>query len=379
MNKRFKYRWAHFSISSGLSIIITLFFSTYISIPSSLLIGSTLLFIFLRGFQYGIEFEEDSLPRKRLWKGLAIYFTCIILFNISGTTSVYSPILTVAAFTYVVLLLFYSNSESLRESHTFNGEPSKVPRKTKQKNQFILVLFTSFLFFIVFGQYLNQILYYFRQLAGAFFYWISTFMQYDNPITIGEREEEREEIVFEGDNDQIDPSYAWADILMYIIATVVILFVLYLIFKNSNKLKKWLSEFLTRLTDRADTKTDSYQEEKESLFNFKKWRNAFKNKSLHWLKKTFTRRKTIDDFATNQGKIRFLYQKFIGMEQKKGLSIRKDHTASELIKKVESEENKITNKEFALLDEQYNHARYSEEDDSDFAVDDLNNWINKRN
>lgn len=138
-----------------------------------------------------------------------------------------------------------------------------------------------------------------------------------------------------------------------------------------------MSEFVNRLSNRADKQAETYFEEKESVFKFRKWRKKIRSQSLQWLKKTFTRRKTIDDFKTNKEKIRFLFKEFIRVEQKKGLSIKKDSTASELITRVQLNENSM-DKEIVRLDQKYNVVRYTDDDASNEDVEALNNWLKKR-
>lgn len=65
------------------------------------------------------------------------------------------------------------------------------------------------------------------------------------------------------------------------------------------------------------------------------------------------------------------------MEQKKGLSIKKDSTASELITRVQLNENSM-DKEIVRLDQKYNVVRYTDDDASNEDVEALNNWLKKR-
>ncbi|GAF14303.1 hypothetical protein JCM19046_2240 [Bacillus sp. JCM 19046] len=373
----FRMNWVLLSTASVLSISITFNYSLFTSLPSSLLMGFSILFILLRGFKYGIEYAEDLLPYKKLWKGLSIYLFFTILFNLTDRTAEFSPIITIAACIYIILIIFYSNSETLRENYTFYSTQTKVPRKTLLKNRIFLLLFSSVLFLIVFSQYLNQLFYFIRQSAGIILTWISNLMQYDNPIQYGEREAEREEVVFEGSSEQVEPSFSWVDLLFYLFLAVFLTIVLILLLKYMKKLKKWMSEFVNRLSNRADKQAETYFEEKESVFKFRKWRKKIRSQSLQWLKKTFTRRKTIDDFKTNKEKIRFLFKEFIRVEQKKGLSIKKDSTASELITRVQLNENSM-DKEIVRLDQKYNVVRYTDDDASNEDVEALNNWLKKR-
>ncbi len=62
--------------------------------------------------------------------------------------------------------------------------------------------------------------------------------------------------------------------------------------------------------------------------------------------------------------------------KKKAFPLKKDSTASELITRVQVNENSM-DKEIVRLDQKYNVVRYTDDDASNEDVEALNNWLKK--
>lgn len=322
---------------------------------------------FLRGLLYASRPWHTVLPLNILWVGgFGIYFSTYFLFRYTDMFTPYQPIITIGGAFFVLTTLFISNSERLKKATLDKSEAPYVSPTMKRQNSLLIIITIGL---IIIGN-LRAVQNGFMAVVG----YIVRFIFSDNSEDVEEIiEEETEEQTNEmglpeGDNSFLYPFMKFLETvvlyLFYIGMAAAIIVILFLLTKKS---RAWLFEkwhafirFLKQLTNRADDAAQSpYIDEKETVFDWQRWKQKQTNKAKGLFDKMFRRRTNWDALSDKQ-KVRLVYRDIV--EQKKAdIAYTPALTARETLVKIEEivEED---DKEIELLRKHYENIRYSDKD-----------------
>ncbi|KMK75006.1 hypothetical protein [Alkalihalobacillus pseudalcaliphilus] len=349
--------------------------ATYLFLGSSISPGYFIFFAFvlllnMRGFYYSSQLIEELVPVRLLWYGFVGYFFAYFFYRMYDLLTPYEVVLNVVGIFYLIITFFYSNIRHLKEA-TLTGKVNPfLSRATKRQNRFYLIIFLAVILVIFTGGYIQDL---FRTLWNGF---VQLLLLLEPPDIgdvdelVPEFESEEDELIMEELGYEEHNEIPWLNAIMVaFLGTGLLFFIVYLLTK-SKALMKWLTDiregFFTKKPD-----DEAFVDEKEKLMSAKELSKQLGNRLKNWLQSKVVSKPSIDDFTTNEEKVRFIFREFIE-KQGKGLQVRKDQSAHEILKLIEIEEKKLGK---SLLDDQYHLARYGLTNINDQDVEKLRKWL----
>ncbi|WP_413375233.1 hypothetical protein [Alkalihalobacillus sp. 1P02AB] len=373
-----KQRWSRVLVA-----FVLVFFIAFLLLPAS---GPSLslVFIFLvavsmRAFYYSRHYIEDLVPVRLMWYGLLGYFFAYFFFRMYMVLMPYEAILNGVGVFYVVITLFYTNTRHLKEATLVNRVNPFLSKGTKRQNRLYLIGFIAFLLFVVGGRYIQETI---RFLWSGFVYLITLI----SPDFSGESdfvppafEEDELSLIDLGGNSEVEGSVLWVNAFVLFFIFVTVLFFVILMLSKSKRFVSWLQKGINGFFSNSKQKDEeAFVDEKEKLMTLSDLRKRWQKRTKEWFQTKLSRKLTIDDFETNQEKVRFLFRQLMKKEKLNGFSIHKSDTAHELLLLLEREK-RTSKKEFHLMNDRYNLARYGLDSISikDKDVEQIKKWIDE--
>ncbi|SHM96104.1 hypothetical protein [Gracilibacillus kekensis] len=363
-----KNRWNVLVIAIVLTIFTNMLVMTSVwSLIPGILIGFVVSF---RGIQHAENEWEDILPSRIFWAvSMPIYFVGYILFINLDTLAAYQSQISYVGFLFIIIMLFITNQEHLQKESLASGKKKKIGGEITRLNRIYLVL-TLFLVFAITNFQVVQAAVYngVRSMIESVMWFASLFGNDSEPIQ--DEPQANEMPAFPQAESEPSKFAGWTDQIMYIIGIVMaiclVLLFLALLFKKSRDLLKRIVRSLwaiiKNITGKRDlAETTDYQDEKENLFDWRKWRKENQEKIGEAFRR-ITKSKPKFEQMTKEEKVRFLYR-LVALDLKKQEKWRASLTAHEvlalnekdqLLKRLENmyDDIRYGNKNIAQEDEQ---------------------------
>src|SRR5699024_10737686 len=334
--------------------------------------------ISLRGMLYVSKSWRDIMPIVFLWAGgFGIHFVGYFVLRSMDLFSPYQLFVTVSGLFFVIMTLFISNDERLKKSTLEKNTPPSISPTIKRMNIGIIIMTI-----VIIGiGYLRVVQDAFVAMIGFIVRLIFSGGGEDEEELIEEEppDESGEMALPEGDNSFLSPIMKFLETIMLIIlyvglAAAAVLLVLLTMKKSRSWLRgRWVAfvAFLKRLTQSVDHEQESpYTDEKETVFDWEKWREKQKDKARGLFGKMF-RRKQKWHALSNAEKVRWIYRDVV-TPNIKDIDYNTALTARETLHKIE-DIVETDGGEMQLLRRYYEDSRYSAKEIDDQSIQKLTN------
>ncbi|GAA0285534.1 hypothetical protein GGQ92_001081 [Gracilibacillus halotolerans] len=333
-----------------------------------LLLGVVVAF---RGIQHAENEWEDIMPVNILWGvGVSVYFVTYLIFLYMERLSDYTNWVGYAGFVYIVITMLITNRRHLDSEASSGNEKKTVSSPIKRLN-YAFLIGTIFIVFLLtnFSIVQSAIYHFFRSIIQS----LARLME----LLGGEESSQTPpppadltamELPIEED---LEPSAfaAFLDMLAIIfgiiVAVILVLLALSIFIKKVRDFVKRVFQWIwntvrTIFTRNTLVETESeYNDEKESVFDWKKWRNERGNAmKQRWQR--LTRQKPKWDTMQPAEQVRYLIRSTIGDVKQRG-KWRSSLTVRELLNIQEASSDELR--------DWYNRVRYG---DGDLTSEEVN-------
>ncbi|GGM19848.1 hypothetical protein GCM10011351_02140 [Paraliobacillus quinghaiensis] len=374
-----KKRWIHIGFSLLCAVIVTwLFYSTIISGVALFLIGGIAAF---RGIQYSYIERQLLLPIHFQWSfGVSFYFIGYFLFKYIESLAEYNTFITASGLIFLVILLFVSNADHLQQA-TLAKKPKNAVNKVIQKQNRLYVVVTLGAIFLLtqFGTIKSLLSF----VISALLKLISDGSPIEEPLEQGPEEKPINSV-----QEIIEPSIyveileMVATVIAFIFLIIGIGFFLYKISKHFRYIMQQIFQIIHKLITFFGKKSpvadssETYNDEKETLFDLSNWRKKVLNQTKTLVKRTFSREKRWEELSAVD-QIRLLYRKLIIKARRNGYTFKKSETAHECLSRIDLQQA-ISKEKQEHLDKLYNQARYSNKKMSELSKDGFIELLNEK-
>lgn len=342
--------------------------------------------IIFRGFQYSRTDWKLLLPVHILWSfGVPLYFISYFIYRYAIMFETYLPLITGSGLVFLILLLFKSNSSHLEEATLIDNDKKSVNTVIRKQNYlYITIVLVMITLLTQFGLIKTVILTTIRMIFITITSFFGLF-ESDKPLEEPVRDA-ASEMPFVVENINEPSQFAGifeivSTITVIIVLVVAAIFIMYKISNNFKKLILWVVSILRRLIEIIGEKSlfdkniQTYQDEKETLFDWNKLRNKIKGQTSQFVKTRFLKQKKWEVLSETE-KIRYLYRQFVKKAQDEGYQVMSNETAHELLTRIDQDQ--LLKKETRLeLDQLYNQARYSQDQIKKVNKDQYQQLLNK--
>ncbi|MFD2655542.1 DUF4129 domain-containing protein [Gracilibacillus thailandensis] len=319
------------------------------------------LVISYRGIQHAENEWQDILPSRIFWAvSMPVYFVGYLVFINIDSLEGYQHWISYPGFLFIIIMLFITNQEHLHKESLAKDKQKKMAPEIIKLNRVYLIITLLVVFAITNFQVVQSALYHGVRSIIQSIMWLASLSENDNEI-IEEPQQANEMPAFPTAEEQEPSRFAeLMDALTYImglvLVAILILLFIAILFKKFRRLLIRAILSLWRMIQQvfgkkhvAETATD-YQDEKENLFDWKKWRKENQEKITEAFRQ-ITKRKPKFERLTNEEKVRFLYRR-IARDVKKQEKWRESLTAHEVLALTEK------NQQLELLETLYDNVRY---------------------
>ncbi|ADU30262.1 hypothetical protein [Evansella cellulosilytica] len=372
-----KRKWVYLTLTVLLSSIVSILLFESFIVP--LIVNW--LFIY-RGTLF-IEREWDSIfPVPWMWVSVFVYFLTYFIF-----TSMELPFVNVISWSgviMVILTLFISNNRQLVAAMMSDDKKTQLNHKLKNHNR--LYIIGTLIVIVIFANFkmIHEFLFNIIAKVISFFVYLLTLISFDDdggrgPEEIGampipEAEEQSRSII------SIILEYLLIA-LGYIFIIFVVIFLLIVLWRESkrvlSKFYNWIAVFINKIVGNNVTEEDEgiYVDEKESLFDWKKFQKENKDKVKDWLKAPFKKKVKWNNLTTNKEKVTFLYKAFLQRKTEEGTVLKETNTTYENIKEICAKSNENI-EDYSKVAEIYSKGIYGKETQlTELDVDQIKNII----
>ncbi|MBW8349496.1 DUF4129 domain-containing protein [Bacillus sp. IITD106] len=352
-------------------------------IPSFLLEQSMLTLVLLciihpiciyRGMMYVGRRWDSLLPTSFMWYGgFGIYFVGYLLFRYVEIFKSYLPIISLSGAAVVVIILFISNSEQLKASTLSKEKKPFISRAIKNQNRVYLVLTTAVILLLTNGKIVQEAIF---QTFKALIQMILWLFGSEQGKSVAE-DTQPPQMALDLEKGEPNAFLKFLEmIFMYVfyaaIAALAVGVLLLFIKKVRMIVKKALGRFIAFLKNiifRSADLEDStqYIDEKESVFDWKEWKDAQQEKAKGLFQQMFKREPRWDSL-TNEQKVRYVYKQMV-KQNKKEMDFKASKTPREtieILKTIMTEKSTMEE-----LRDAYEQVRYGERNVEENRVEGL--------
>ncbi|MDX8044632.1 hypothetical protein SH601_01415 [Gracilibacillus sp. S3-1-1] len=271
-----------------------------------------------RGIQHAENDWHAIFPIRFFWMlCMPLYFVFYLIFRYTSSLSDFQHWISVAGFIFIAILLFMTNQDHLQKESLAKGKKRIGPEITKL-NRVYLVIMLLIVFALTNFQVVQSALFHgLRSIIQSFVWFVSLFGGGEE-VVVEEPSQSMERPMLP--SEETDPSWIreWVETITYVIGGIlVVLTVLLFVAMLFKKFRRFVIRAVRALwqtmqqvfgkTSDQETHTD-YQDEKESLMDWKKWRKENREK-LYSVVQRVTRRKPKFNQLSSEERVRFLYNK----------------------------------------------------------------------
>ncbi|MGN8647367.1 hypothetical protein ACTNEO_16375 [Gracilibacillus sp. HCP3S3_G5_1] len=319
------------------------------------------LVVSYRGIQHAENEWQDILPSRIFWAvSMPIYFIFYLIFINFESLSGYQNWVSYLGFLFIIVMLFTTNREHLHKESLAKDNKKRIGPEITRLNHIYLVFILAFVFAITNFQVVQSVLYHGVRSVIQSVLWFFSLFERDNQLV----EEPSPPNQMQAFPPAEEPETSWFGELIetvtyifgIILVVIVIILFIALLFKKFRQLIKQAFISFWRMIQQVfgkrnlDQTSTEFHDEKESLFNWKKWRKDNQEKISEVIR-NITRKKPRFERLTTEEKVRFLYRR-IAQEVKKQEKWRQSLTAHEVLAQTER------NQQLVQLEKWYDEVRY---------------------
>lgn len=372
------------------------FFAVVVGVSSSFFFAEDLLFIIAmsvihtlivyRGMMYVSQTWQDVLPLSFLWiGGLGTYFVGYFIFRFVESLNPYSNYITIFGIILIVMIMFASNSDHLKNTTLSKEKKPFVSKAIKNQNRIFLMITILIIALITNGQMIRDGLW---NAFRAVIRWLIEFLSGSGEKEIIEEAPPQApmEPVFPFEEPK-EPSMIakFLEIItmyiMYIVLAFAVVFILLLFIKKTRmwmmksfrQIIQFLKQIVSQITERDES--TQYVEEKESVFDWQEWKDEQQLKAKGIIKNVF-KRKPSWNALSNQQKVRFVFKNFL-LKEIDVAEYRDNVTPREILEKIKSTAH-VDDRQLEQLRKAYEQTRYGEQDIDEQIINEIYTLINKK-
>lgn len=377
-----KRTWLYALFSIVISILPSIIFEENLLFFSLLAIIHTL--IVYRGVLYASHSWNSLLSISFLWLGgFTVYFMGYFVFRNATVLNPYLTHITVCGTILVIITMFIANSNHLKSSTLSKEKIPFVSRAIKSQNRLFLIMTVVVIVLITNARIIQDVLW-----NG-----LRAFIQ----LIVGSPTEEGTIITETPTEDIVDPTLpfegpmepsAFAKYSGIIVEYVAYAFVflaaialLLLFVKRARVLFKQIVRiviiFFNKIVNRSAYSEESvqYVDEKERIFNWKRWKEEQQAHAKGFVQKVFKRKPSWKSLS-NQQKVRFVYRQFL-IQQLTNFTYKASstprETLAELKSSVPTDEEQVDKLRTA-----YEETRYGEQVIDDEKIEEIYTLMSKK-
>ncbi|MCR2823048.1 DUF4129 domain-containing protein [Lederbergia panacisoli] len=365
--------WVYAVCAFVFALIPTIMFGEHIF--TYILLGIIHPIFIYRGMMYVGRNWETILPTSFMWYGgFAIYFVGYLLFRYVDKFQSYLSIISICGAAIVIMILFISNGEQLRASTLSKEKKPFISRAIKNQNRVYLLLTTVVILLLTNGKVVQEAVFHaFKGLIQMILWLVGT----DEGKSVAPESKPPAQMGLGLEKGEANPFLKFLEMLFmyvfYVVLAALAIGVLLLFIKKVRMLvKQWISKFIAflktiifRSTDLAES--TQYIDEKESVFDWKEWKESQQEKAKGLFEQIFKREPRWDSL-TNEQKVRYVYKQFL-KQNKKEAEFKPSKTPRETIEILKTLVNEKTTAE--ELRDAYEQVRYGERDVEESRIKDL--------
>lgn len=338
-----------------------------------------------RGMMYASQAWEELLPHSLLWiGGLGVYFVSYFIFRYVDVLNPYLNLVTVSGVVFVILTLFTSNSDHLKSTTLSKEKKPFISQTVKRQNRIFIIITIAIILLIANGRRIQETLW--NGFRGIIQWMIELLSDGEQGGNLGEDPPPAPVESVLPVVETKEPS-AFAKLLeviaMYVVYISVAIVIILLILLLMKKTRRWLIkvfqkllQFLRRIGGQITARDEltQYIEEKESVFDWRDWKEENQSKVKAFIQHMFKRKPKWESLS-NQEKVRFVFRELI--EQEMDHSVYKAHeTPREILESLKTTVE-IDEKKLKKLKIAYEQARYGDRDVEQQIVDEIYGLIGK--
>ncbi|MBS4200454.1 DUF4129 domain-containing protein [Bacillus sp. FJAT-49732] len=332
--------WVYAICSFVFAIIPSILFGHHIlSLTLLILLHPVVIY---RGMMYVGRNWESLLPTSFMWYGgFGIYFVCYLLFRYVEKFQTHLTIISICGAVVVVIILFISNGEQLKASTLSKEKKPFISRAIKNQNRVYLILTSITILLLTNGKIVQEAV--FQAIKGLFqlIFWLFGSDQGKSVV-----EETPPPAQMGIDLEKGEPNAFWKFLEMFfmyigyavIVALAVGILLLFikrvrmLVMKALSKFIDFLKNIIFRSSELEESR--QYIDEKESVFDWKEWKDAQQEKAMGLFQQIFKREPRWDSLTTEQ-KVRYVYKQIV-KQHKKEMDFKSSKTPRETIEILKS-------------------------------------------
>ncbi|MFC4387046.1 hypothetical protein ACFOZ1_04405 [Gracilibacillus marinus] len=329
------------------------------SVISSIIFLLICIVIGFRALLYSDRDIRDVFPYRLYWTvGVPVYFVGYIAYTFLDKLEAYRPIISSVGMLFLIIVLFLTNKNQLQKA-SLEKENHSTNRDMKRMNRVFLILTIVITVVLTNFQIIQSLL--FNSMRSVLQFIISLLSGQERETQEPQQNDEMSQPILPA-GEVKEPS-AFAEFLeqltMYFgifLIIVVGMLAIALLFKKVRrfllKIVRQLLQALKQMFTRSNkTETNTmYTDEKENMFDFKKWREEKQEQLKNKVSTLFNRKPNFEKF-TPEEKTRYLYREIV-RNRRKASEWKASMTAHEVLS--------ISNEEWNELENIYDDVRYGE-------------------
>lgn len=368
-------------------------FSIVIGAGSSFIFTDHLLFVIIlaiihilivyRGMMYVGQRWEDVLPLSFLWLGsLGMYFVGYFVFRFVESLNPYLNYISTSGILLIVMIMFVSNRDHLKNTTLSKDKTPFISSSIKRQNRVFLLITIFIIMLITNGRKIQE---WIGDSFRSVIKWLIEFMSHSG---------EKEVIEEPPPPPSMEPDFPFEEpkepsiiaeflemITMYATYLFLVVAVIFLLLLFIKKTRMWIIngckkiiQFLKEIVSQVITREEStqYVEEKESVFNWKEWKDEQQSKAKGFVKNILKRKPSWNSLS-NQEKVRFVFRKFI-LQEMDQTKLKEQATPREILEEIKRTGH-VDERQIEQLKIAYEKTRYGERDVDEQLINEIHALI----
>lgn len=368
-------------------------FSIVVGAGSSFIFTDHLLFVIIlaivhilivyRGMMYVGQRWEDVLPLSFLWLGsLGMYFVGYFVFRFVESLNPYLNYISTSGILLIVMIMFVSNRDHLKNTTLSKDKTPFISSSIKRQNRIFLLITIFIILLITNGRKIQE---WIGDSFRSVIKWLIEFMS---------RSGEKEVIEEPPTPSSMEPAFPFEEpkepsiiaeflemITMYATYLFLVVAVIFLLLLFIKKTRMWIIngckkiiQFLKEIVSQVITREEStqYVEEKESVFNWKEWKDEQQSKAKGFVKNILKRKPSWNSLS-NQEKVRFVFRKFI-LQEMDQTKLKEQATPREILEEIKRTGH-VDERQIEQLKIAYEKTRYGERDVDEQLINEIHALI----
>ncbi len=323
----------------------------------------------------------SSFPKLYCYSSLVLYFIFYYMYGKIVAAQSFQHYLLIAGLITIPTIFLLTNSELINEASREELKDSTSMPMVRKNNR-ILITITIVIGLIIagFDKIKDGFLYVLKVIARFIMYVLQKLMEL-RQSTGGGQGGPSGDGALELPPAEARPSSPFWDAVVQIIGTIfliaLLLFAIYFFTKQLIKLWRFIIAQIKKLMESgrwSGGPSDGYDDEKESLLDWKSIRQNYADSLRNWWEGIRSSEPKWSQLTDNRQRVRFLYRQLILQAIDSGFRFSSYRTPKETIHEL-VDLDKLNQDTAALMENLYGEARYGEDPIKDAQVDKLRNDI----